>query len=43
MLAVIGPLLLIGLFEGAAYIWERNQANKLYAWELVTSRRMIWE
>lgn len=43
MLAVIGPLLLIGLLEGVAYVWERQQANSLYAWELVASRRMIWE
>jgi lysophospholipase L1-like esterase len=26
-----------------AYVWERRQANSLYAWELVASRRMIWE
>ena len=43
MLAVISPLLLIGLLEGAAYLWERKQANSLYAWELVASRRMVWE
>jgi lysophospholipase L1-like esterase len=42
MLAVISPLLLIGLLEGAAYIWERTQANGPYAWELVASRRMEW-
>src|SRR6266542_3237901 len=43
MMAVISPLLLIGLLEGLAYVWERNQANSLYAWELVASRRMVWE
>lgn len=43
MLTVLGPLLLIGLLEGVAYLWERKQANSLYAWELVASRRMIWE
>jgi lysophospholipase L1-like esterase len=43
MMAVISPLLLIGLLEGLAYVWERTQANSLYAWELVASRRMIWE
>lgn len=43
MLAVISPLLVIVLLEGAAYIWERNQAKGLYAWELVASRRMVWE
>ena len=41
-LALIGPLLLIGLLEGTAYVWERRQANGLYAWELVASRRMEW-
>ena len=40
---MISPLLLIGLLEIAAYAWERTQANGLYAWELVASRRMIWE
>jgi lysophospholipase L1-like esterase len=43
MLAVMSPLLLIGLLEGAAYLWERKQANSVYAWELVASRRMAWE
>lgn len=42
-LAVLGPLLLIGLIEGAAYLWERSQANSIYAWELVASRRLVWE
>lgn len=42
-LALIGPLLLLGLLEGTAYFWERKQANSLYAWELVASRRMVWE
>ena len=42
VLVIIGPLLLIGLLEGLAYVWERNQANSLYAWELVASRRMVW-
>jgi hypothetical protein len=42
MLAVLSPLLLIGLLEGAAYLWERKQANSPYAWELVASRRMEW-
>ena len=41
-LAIIGPLLLIGLLEGTAYVWERRQANGLYAWEMVASRRMVW-
>lgn len=43
VMAVMGPLLLIALLEGFAYIWERTQANGLYAWELVASRRMVWE
>ena len=42
ILAILGPLLLIGLLEGAAYVWERKQANGPYAWELVASRRMVW-
>jgi GDSL-like Lipase/Acylhydrolase family len=42
-LAIFAPLLLIGSLEGAAYIWERRQANSIYAWELVASRRMVWE
>lgn len=42
LLAVLGPLVFIGLFEGAAYLWERQQSNGLYAWELVASRRMVW-
>ena len=41
-MAIMGPLLLIGLLEGAAYIWERTQANGPYAWELVASRRLDW-
>jgi hypothetical protein len=41
-MAIIGPLLLVGLLEGTAYIWERRQANGPYAWELVASRRMEW-
>ena len=35
--------MLIGLLEGMAYVWERTQANSIYAWELVASRRMVWE
>ena len=41
-LAIISPLLLVGLLEGMAYIWERTQAKGPYAWELVASRRMEW-
>ena len=43
LLAILSPLLLIGLLEGAAYLWERKEANSIYAWELVASRRMVWE
>lgn len=43
LLTIVSPLLLMGLLEGMAYIWERRQANSLYAWELVASRRMVWE
>jgi hypothetical protein len=42
ILAIVSPLLLIGLLEGVAYAWERRQANGMYAWELVASRRMEW-
>ena len=42
-LALIGPLILLGLLEGLASIWERAQANGPYAWELVASRRLVWE
>jgi lysophospholipase L1-like esterase len=41
-MVAIGPLLLIGLLEGVAYLWEQGQANSIYAWELVASRRMEW-
>jgi hypothetical protein len=41
-LAITGPLLLLGLLEGVAYVWEQRQANGIYAWELVASRRMEW-
>jgi hypothetical protein len=42
LMAIVGPLLLLGLLEGIAYVWERSQANDIYAWELVASRRMQW-
>jgi lysophospholipase L1-like esterase len=32
----------MGLLEGTAYVWERRQADSLFAWELVASRRMVW-
>jgi hypothetical protein len=35
--------LFVGLLEGVAYIWEKTQANGLYVWELVASRRLVWE
>ena len=40
IMVVAGPLLLVGLLEGVAYVWERAQAQGLYAWELVASRRI---
>jgi lysophospholipase L1-like esterase len=40
---IVSPLLLIVVLEFLAYGWERTQANSLYAWELVASRRMVWE
>ena len=42
-ITILGPLLLIGLLERLAYVWERTQANGLYAWEMVASRRLVWE
>lgn len=42
-LAIAVPLLFLSLLESAAYLWEQKQANGMYAWELVASRRMIWE
>jgi len=42
-MVTISPLLLVGMLEGLAFVWERTQANGLYAWELVASRRVIWE
>ncbi len=42
-MALISPLILLGLLEGVAYLWERQQANGPFAWELVASRRMAWE
>jgi hypothetical protein len=33
-------VLLLGLLEGVAYIWEREQAAGPFAWELVASRRI---
>ncbi len=40
MMVIGGPLLLLGLLEGFAYFWERGQANGIYAWEMVASRRI---
>jgi hypothetical protein len=42
-LSLASVLLPLGLLEGLAYAWERAQADGLYAWELVASRRMVWE
>jgi lysophospholipase L1-like esterase len=42
VMAIISPLLLIGLLEGTGYLWENKQAKGPYAWELVASRRMEW-
>jgi hypothetical protein len=40
IMVIGGPLLLIALLEGMAYLWERRQANGVYAWEMVASRRI---
>jgi lysophospholipase L1-like esterase len=36
-------LVLFGLLEGFAFVWEGTQARGPYAWELVASRRMAWQ
>jgi hypothetical protein len=41
LIAILSPLLLIGSLEGLGYVWEQTQANGLYAWELVASRRIL--
>jgi hypothetical protein len=43
VLVIAGPVLLLGLLEGTAYLWERDQAQGTYAWELVASRRIELE
>jgi hypothetical protein len=43
VITIVSVLVLIGLLEGIAYLWERRQADSIYAWELVASRRMVWE
>jgi hypothetical protein len=39
-MALFSPLFLLGLLEITGYVWEKNQAESLYAWELVASRRI---
>ena len=40
IMVLSGPLLLILLLEGGAFLWERAQAQGPYAWEMVASRRI---
>ncbi|RPI86207.1 MAG: hypothetical protein EHM41_09265, partial [Chloroflexi bacterium] len=40
LLAILAPVLMLGILEISAYFWERTQAQGLYAWELVASRRI---
>ena len=40
LLSALSLVIMLGALEGAAYIWERGQANGPYAWELVASRRI---
>lgn len=42
-LALFSPLLFLGMLEGVAWFWEQSQANGLYAWEMVASRRIDLE
>lgn len=37
---IIPPLIFLGVLEGFAFIWEKQQAQGQYAWELVASRRI---
>jgi lysophospholipase L1-like esterase len=43
VMVLAGPVLILASLEGFAYLWERGQANGVYAWEMVASRRMDWE
>lgn len=40
---VIPPLLILGVLDGVARLWEKQQAQGQYAWELVASRRIELE
>ncbi len=42
-MAMFSPLLLLLVLELISYIWEQNQADGPYAWEMVASRRMEWK
>ncbi len=39
-MVIVGPLFLLGVLEGVAFVWEHKEANGPYAWELVASRRI---
>ncbi len=39
-LSLVSVALLLGMFEGFAYLWEKKQANGPFAWEMVASRRI---
>jgi lysophospholipase L1-like esterase len=40
LMIVVGPVLMLATLEGVAYLWERQQANGQFGWELVASRRI---
>jgi hypothetical protein len=37
---LITPIMLLCVLEAVGYVWEKQQANGRYAWELVASRRI---
>lgn len=40
LLSAFSTIVLLGILEAAAFLWERGQAAGPYAWELVASRRI---
>jgi hypothetical protein len=39
-MALSSPFFRLALLEGTGYIWEKQQTESLYTWELVVSRRI---
>ena len=40
LISALSVIVMLGLLEGIGYLWERREAEGIYAWELVASRRM---